>query len=194
MEPACVTKHELRLELKKRTRCMSREARRRESKLILQQLAEWKPFQSANKIGVYLAMPDEVETKPILELAFELGKEVAVPVFDTTAQSYQFCALNPDTPIELGAFRVHEPVEQIPVDTKQLDLLLLPGRGFDRQCNRIGRGKGHIDALLASYPGIRAGLAFGWQLVQTIPLESHDEPLDPVVPSDEVIESGQRRL
>lgn len=191
MDVTPLSKHTLRIELRKRMRCMSGEMRKRESALVFQQLLDWDVFQQATRIGCYLSMPDEVDTQPIINQFLgplqDHGKELAVPVFDSETQTYRFSRLHKSTPLELGAFGVVEPTVLDLVDASELELLLLPGRGFDRQCNRIGRGKGHIDGLLEPFPGTRAGLAFRSQLVEEIPLEPHDQVLHAIVTPDGVL-------
>ena len=70
---------------------------------------------------------------------------------------------------------------------RELDLLLVPGVAFTKQCARLGRGKGWFDRLLRT-PGttsieVAMGLAFTCQLVaeDDFPMESHDAFLDVVV-------------
>lgn len=174
-----MTKHEIRLELQNRMRCASRETRLRESGLIVQQLLAWEAFETAKAIGVYLPLPDEVDTTAIIEHAHAQDIEVAVPVYRENAYYYHALPRGEATP--QGAFGVAEPRGTPRIRIAELDMLLLPGRGFDSACNRIGRGKGHIDTLLDGYQGIRVGLAFSWQIMERIPLEAHDQPLEAIV-------------
>jgi len=134
-------------------------------------------------------MPDEVDTQAIIAHLLEGGRELAVPVFDAETQTYRFSRLQKTTPLQPGAFGVVEPTVLDLVNASELDLLLLPGRGFDRSCNRIGRGKGHIDGLLEHVNGTRVGLAFGSQMVEEIPLEPHDQVLHAIVTPDGIVTS-----
>jgi len=187
MDVTPLTKHALRLELRKRMRCMSGEMRQRESGLVRQQLLGWNRFEAAERIGCYLSMPDEVDTVAVIEHVLSAGKKLAVPVYNKETERYEFSWLDQSTPLQEGAFGVVEPTVLDPLDISELDLLLLPGRGFDHECNRIGRGRGHIDGLLESFAGVRAGLAFRCQIVEAVPLEPHDQALHAVVTPDGVI-------
>lgn len=67
------------------------------------------------------------------------------------------------------------------VRPRELDAVLVPARAFDRAGNRLGRGQGHYDRLLAGLrPDARAnsiGVAFEDQLVEAVPVDSHDRPV-----------------
>jgi len=65
----------------------------------------------------------------------------------------------------------------------RLDVVVVPGLGFDHSGQRLGRGAGFYDRFLAR-PELRAfkvGIALDEQLVDKVPMESHDVPLDAVV-------------
>jgi hypothetical protein len=61
-------------------------------------------------------------------------------------------------------------------------LILIPGVAFDPSGNRVGRGRGWYDRLLARFERAhRMGLAFDLQLVGEVPREPWDVPMDSVV-------------
>jgi 5,10-methenyltetrahydrofolate synthetase len=61
------------------------------------------------------------------------------------------------------------------------DWLLIPGVGFDLQGSRLGRGKGFYDRFLQHSPAKKIGLAWSGQLVEEIPMEAHDCPMDFII-------------
>jgi 5-formyltetrahydrofolate cyclo-ligase len=64
----------------------------------------------------------------------------------------------------------------------------VPGIAFDRQLNRLGRGKGYYDRLLANYPSTPViGLCFQFQLFNHIPVEAHDRKMNQVITDEEII-------
>ena len=80
-----------------------------------------------------------------------------------------------------GSFGILEPSPDAPITpVEQLDLILCPGLGFGRDHSRLGRGRGYYDRLLASKrPDARTiGLAYDPQIVDHVPTEAHDIPLD----------------
>ena len=59
-----------------------------------------------------------------------------------------------------------------------MDLIVIPGVGFDHSGHRLGHGRGHYDRLLKKTRGYKVGLAFEEQLVPELPVEAHDVPVD----------------
>jgi len=69
-----------------------------------------------------------------------------------------------------------------------VDLLCVPGLAFDTALRRLGRGGGHYDATLpAAWRARKVGLAFEDQIVDAVPAEPHDAPVDLVVTEARVL-------
>jgi 5-formyltetrahydrofolate cyclo-ligase len=84
-----------------------------------------------------------------------------------------------------GQFGIHEPSGNVLMERP--DLILVPGLAFDRQGGRLGRGKGYYDRFLVRMTAKKIGVCFACQLVEDVPLESHDHPLDGVVTEEGLI-------
>jgi 5-formyltetrahydrofolate cyclo-ligase len=72
---------------------------------------------------------------------------------------------------------IWQPPQDHPVGAEQLDLLIVPGVGFDRTGHRLGYGGGFYDHYLEHYPGWTIGLGFDCQLVDALPRQPHDHPI-----------------
>ena len=84
------------------------------------------------------------------------------------------------------------PADTATVDPLRLDLLLVPGLGFDRFCGRLGRGGAFFDALLAAPSRPPAvGVAYAEQVVPRVPVAAHDRPVDVVVTDVAVAARGR---
>jgi 5-formyltetrahydrofolate cyclo-ligase len=131
---------------------------------------------SAHTVLFFAPRPDELDVWPVLELSLALGTTCALPFFDAEKKIYGARRLNNlATDIVTGKFGVREPVAgcaETPLD--QFDLVLVPGMAFDLQGNRLGRGRGFYDRLLEQVSGIKCGVAYDFQLLETIPTEPHD--------------------
>ena len=74
-----------------------------------------------------------------------------------------------------------------------IDVLVVPGLGFDRQGNRIGQGKGYYDRFItrilkdSSKPKLIA-VTLDCQVVDSIPVSPLDRVMDKIVLPSEIIE------
>ena len=59
--------------------------------------------------------------------------------------------------------------------------MIVPAVAYDRRGNRVGRGKGYYDRLLADTSATRIGIAYDFQLVDEIDVEPHDVGVDMVI-------------
>lgn len=76
------------------------------------------------------------------------------------------------------------------VDPEALDVIVLPGVGFDVAGNRLGYGGGHFDRLLARTRAgaLRIGVALDEQVVERLPTEAHDERVDLILTPTQTLE------
>jgi 5-formyltetrahydrofolate cyclo-ligase len=70
----------------------------------------------------------------------------------------------------------------------ELDVILVPALAFDRSGARLGRGGGYYDRVLATRrPGSHAiGVSTKARVVESIPVEPHDQPVDWLATEDGV--------
>ena len=118
------------------------------------------------------------------------GKNVVVPRVNKNNQTLILSELHRWTELEKGAYNILEPqkenLREIAVDI--IDLILVPGVGFDCSGHRLGHGKGYYDKVLKEAThAVHVGLAFECQLVERIPVEPHDVPVDIIVTEKRVI-------
>ena len=135
---------------------------------------------SAHTILFFAPLPDEPDIWPVLELSLALGTNCALPFFDAEKKAYGAKRLkNLTADIVTGKFGVREPAAsctEILLD--KFDLILVPGIAFDLSGNRLGRGKGFYDRILAEASGIKCGMGYDFQLLEKIPAEPHDAKVD----------------
>ena len=137
-------------------------------------------FQKAASVLFFAPLPNEVDVWPLLEQSLAAEKTVALPFFDRDKNNYSARQIkNPADEIVSGKFGVREPTSicvEIPPD--RINLVLVPGVAFDLCGNRLGRGKGFYDRLLAEIRGLKVGIAFDEQIVDEVPSEKLDVPMD----------------
>jgi 5-formyltetrahydrofolate cyclo-ligase len=79
-----------------------------------------------------------------------------------------------------------------PASPDEFDVILVPGIAFDQSCCRLGHGGGFYDRLLPQLaPGaLTIGIAFDEQVVDSLPREEHDVPVDVLVTPTRVLRRG----
>ena len=137
-------------------------------------------LRSARTILFFAPLPVEIDLWPLLEESVLAGKTAALPWFDPATQTYLARRVkNLAGEIVTGKFGVREPASscaEIPLE--KFDLVLVPGVAFDLSGNRLGRGKGFYDRLLAKISGVKCGVGSDFQLLEKIPAEPHDAKVD----------------
>jgi 5-formyltetrahydrofolate cyclo-ligase len=140
-------------------------------------------LRSARTILFFAPLPDELDVWPLLEKFLAAGKICALPFFDSVTQTYSARRVqNLAADISIGKFGVREPASscaEIPLE--KFDLILAPGVAFDWNGNRLGRGRGFYDRLLARTSGLKCGVGYDFQLIGKIPVEPHDARVNFVV-------------
>jgi 5-formyltetrahydrofolate cyclo-ligase len=133
-------------------------------------------FHVSHTIMVYMALPQEVQTMPIITRARQLQKRIAVPVI--RGQELIAVALNePPMQLQRGRFGILEPCgTPCVLHPQDIGCIVVPGIAFDTRGGRLGFGKGYYDRFLRQLPATtyRCGLAFSVQIVPYMPQEPHD--------------------
>ena len=150
---------------------------------MLNSLRTWDVFKEACIIHIFLSKADEPETSQIIELAWKSGKQIGVPcVLPDTFELFH-SQLNSFEDLRPGALGVLEPSpeQRTALTPESFDLVIVPGVAFDRQGGRLGYGKGYYDRFLDQSLAFRLALAFDFQLLETVPTEIHDVPMDGIL-------------
>jgi 5-formyltetrahydrofolate cyclo-ligase len=94
-------------------------------------------------------------------------------------------------PLAPGRYEIPAPAADAPEKTP--DVILVPGLAFDRRGHRLGYGRGYYDRALAACPrALRIGLCHSFQLVEVLPEEAHDQPVDYIVTPDGALATNAR--
>jgi len=191
-------KHQLRKLLFDERGKYSKKEVSRNSTIITQKVFELEEFYQAKIISTYLGRDDEVQTIDIISKSWSAGKVVMVPVVDTARASIYFSRLTDLTHLSKGQYNILEPrIERISVlPLTSADVIIVPGLGWDAQGHRLGHGRGFYDRALKSVAArsITVGLAFEWQVLENIPTEVHDRPVDLIITENRVITCLDRDL
>ena len=174
-----MNKSELRTYIKQQKRSFSRQQLEEWSLDIITRLKQEPHFQQAQTVLLYYALPDEVDTRDLLAALND--KTVLLPrVIDDENMEIRYYQGAED--LQAGAFGIMEPCGQRFTDYEKIDVAVIPGMAFDRQGNRLGRGRGYYDRFLSRVPYIyKIGLCFPFQLTDKVPAEDNDICMDVVI-------------
>lgn len=182
MEPS---KHDLRAWATARRDSLSSAERAHAADRIAARVIAHPAFGASPTLLVYAGMRSEVDTARIIKAAAVAGKTLVYPSIDWTTRSLQPTRLRHPELMAPGRFGVPEPAadDREPIDPAELALVLVPGLLFDQSGHRLGYGAGMFDGLLAQLPAtcLCWGLAYEAQVVDVLPREPHDCPVDAVV-------------
>ena len=178
---AGLTKRQIRSKILLQLKIQKEEDREKKSRIILRKLFRSAVFKKAKKVMFYIAFAGEVNTVEMIKAAQKLGKIIAVPVCKRN-RAIEPYLLGRGSRLVKGPYGIAEPATKEAINLADLDLVVVPGIAFDRGGNRLGRGKGYYDRFLKKIPARTAsiGLAFGFQILPTVPATQHDISVDKV--------------
>ena len=170
----------LRRQIREQKRAMTQAQIELASARLGELFASTEQYRSARTIYGYLPYNQEVRTVPILERALKDGKRVAVP--KVYGDEMKFIYMTDLSQIEKGYAGIPEPIADAPVADDPAALVLMPGLAFTKNGDRMGYGGGFYDKFLAaeqSHPTV--ALCYDFQIVETLPTEQYDIPVDLVL-------------
>jgi 5-formyltetrahydrofolate cyclo-ligase len=168
-------------------RALSTESRKQKSQAIVDSLIELALFEDAMTIATYLPLKSEVDLSRLLWLEHRSKCLVAprtLPNFELS-----FHRVRSSDALEIGFGDVQQPTASAEfVSVDKIDLFLVPLAACDRQGNRLGFGKGYYDRALADAPGFKLGIGFHCQLVDHVPFDSYDVPMNGFISEEGLIQ------
>lgn len=154
-------------------------AHRSQSAEILAALEAHPAFRAANTVLLYYSLPDEVDTHDFIG-KWSTKKRILLPV--VAGNDLELRVYTNPADLAVGAYGIGEPTGALFTDYAAIDFIAVPGVAFDRNGNRLGRGKGYYDRLLPRIPAAyKAGICFPFQIVEEIPAEPFDIRMDEII-------------
>ena len=145
---------------------------------VFDRLEQMAAFMMADRILMYHSLPDELSTRDFL------GKWSGRKHFFLPRVNGVNLDILPyeQTRLHLGAFEIEEPDGNDLTDIADIELIIVPAVAYDRHGNRVGRGKGYYDRMLAGSQATKVGVGYDFQLIDdAIDTDSHDVPVDIVI-------------
>ena len=176
----------MRREVVSRILGTSREVRDRQEASLLAGLGSLPGFAHACTVLLYAsAFPEEIDTRPFVRFAREIGKRVILPRVNGAMRRLDLFVMSGEAGAGLIAGRLgipEPPADAPPVEPREVDWVLVPGLAFDESGSRLGRGGGYYDHLLSALREDcpRWALIYDEQWVDRVPVEGHDARVDGV--------------
>ena len=129
-------------------------------------------FINSNIVLVYWSMSDEVRTHEFI-LKWYKKKTILLPCVE--GDILKLRVFEGMDSMRVGeAYSILEPIGKEFEEIETIDLMIIPGIAFDKEDNRLGRGRGYYDKLLTSVRAIKVGVCFEFQFFDKIPTQDFD--------------------
>lgn len=158
------------------------------SQAVHKSLVNLDEIKTSKKILVYLPINNEVDTENVIKFLIKNKKLIFIPAFNNN--KWMISEFNDFDNLQKGPYGILQPVYKSRVESKVIDVAIIPGVAFDKSGARLGYGKGVYDKLLKYFKGIKIGLAYDFQIVDRLPKEKHDLLMDFVVSEKEILDFG----
>ncbi len=182
-------KSTLRREIQKKLRSIPDDQRTAKSRKACKNLIATKEFQESSVIMMFFSLPTEVNTSDAVLYAWQQGKTVVMPKISWQQRHMipvVITSLEKGYTTEFGVLK--NPITGTPMPFSEIDMVVAPGLGFDLKSNRLGRGGSYYDRFFQNeeLKATRCGLAFAEQVLEDIPTNDSDMPIDMLVTDEKV--------
>lgn len=158
-----------------------------ESARICEHLSQCDEFNQAQTVVAYVPMEHEANITRILYDTIAFGKTLLLPRVenDTEMTLRKVSSLND---LVSGMYGILEPSLSTPVmPSETADIMLVPLEAVDQHGMRLGKGKGYYDRIISSTHAYTIGVALSHQMIDEIPSDPWDQPLNSVVSSNGIV-------
>lgn len=147
------------------------------SAAVIKKLEADEDFLHAQTVLLYYSLPDELDTHALVARYYQ-KKQLLLPV--VKGEELELKVFQGQ--LHEGTFGIQEPEGETFEAFDQIDLVVVPGMAFDKEGNRLGRGKGFYDRLLPKLTHAKKiGICFPYQLVDYVPTDPFDIPMDKII-------------
>lgn len=152
------------------------------SRIAVLKVLNSKYWKNSKCVLLYYPLPDEIDVRELIIKGKLSGKTILLP--KVTKEDMVLKVYEDENSLKKGAFNILEPSGEdfFEEDYYKIDLAIIPGMAFDKDFNRLGRGKGYYDKFLKKIPHAKKiGICFPFQFLEALPMEPHDEKMSNVV-------------
>ncbi|CAK9298657.1 unnamed protein product [Gordionus sp. m RMFG-2023] len=192
----------LRKQLKTKILELSKCEKMNQSEFVYNKVLYHPKYKKCTNVAIFLSMPDEIDTTPILKDIFNTNKKCFIPFYSEVPSKLMkmlpIYLWNDYLNLSLTKWNIKQHSEiqgneslDIYDKNEELDLMFVPGLAFTNSGLRLGRGKGYYDRYLAyikqknitngvKLPYIIA-LCYKISILSYIPTDAHDMIVDEII-------------
>lgn len=171
-------KKETRKLINEKKKSFTHEQLKKMSDMVTSRIEENVIFKCAKTVMLYYSLPDEVYTHDFIE-KWHGQKDIILPVVSDNEMFLR--KYEGKDSMKKGAYNIYEPQGEAFADLESIDMIIVPGVGFDTKGNRLGRGKGYYDKFLKDMNvKFKLGVCFDFQIFDNIPTNGLDIPMNEV--------------
>lgn len=183
----------LRKELLSKRNHISKENLEIKSKKIFENILHSNILDGKKNIMVYMDFRNEVKTENIINYLLKNNYNVILPKVNFQTGYLDLFYIDSLNDLTVSSYGILEPKvnKSSYANPENIDLIFVPGVGFDKNFFRIGYGGGYYDKLLPQTKNcIFCALAFEEQIVEKIPYDSHDVKMDIIITEKQIFKKN----
>ena len=198
-------KKNFRTKIKNQLQICSTKELQEKSEKICENILSWNYFEQAKNIFFFMPLKTEANIQKVIEKSLLQNKNCYIPKvkIDGTMDFFKLDNKNDlKSQIEIGSYNILEPKENLSkFDSKlfsfkefsiEKNIIFIPATAFDKNKNRIGKGKGFYDKLLSQIPPnckintFFTGISFEFLIYDEIPIETTDIKMDFIITDEKI--------
>jgi 5-formyltetrahydrofolate cyclo-ligase len=155
------------------------------SAAVVGRLLDLPEVRSATAVAAFVGVGTELDTAALLDVLHGRGTRVLLPVLlpDDSLAWRRYAGRDRLVAARRGLLEPAACADEAAPQLGDVDVVVVPGVCYDLAGRRLGRGGGSYDGALRGLPGsvLRVGVALDSEIIEEVPAEAHDEPVDVVV-------------
>lgn len=170
-------KAKIRRRIRNKKNILSDMEKAQSSSSVFEKIESLPEFIAAKSILLYWSLPDELPTHSFI-VKWCKQKQMLLPMVKGDKMMIKpFTSTDELRKSDMGIWEPEAQKEYL----KQIDLVIAPGIAFDKNKNRLGRGKGYYDKYFNGKKIIKIGVCYDFQLLENIPVEPFDVKMDKII-------------
>ncbi len=170
-------KAKIRRRIRNKKNILSDMEKAQSSQLVFEKIESLPEFINAKSVLLYWSLPDELPTHNFI-VKWSTKKQMLLPMVKGDKMLIKpFTTAEELRKSDMGIWEPDAQKEYM----RQIDLVIVPGIAFDKNKNRLGRGKGYYDRYFNNKSITKIGICYDFQLLEVIPTEPFDVRMDKVI-------------